>query len=193
MAGIADLNVRIGASVRDFERGMQQVERRINRFQRTFENIGTNLTQSLTLPLAALGAASVQAFGDFQSLEKAFAAVAKEGTNVGEEIERLRRIAEAPGLAFDEAVRASTRLQAVGLNAGEAARVVEQFGNAVARSGGGAAELDGAVLALTQIASKGKISAEEINQLGERIFEIRPALVQIRRIYRQNNRRTCKT
>ncbi len=178
MAGIADLNVRIGASVRDFERGMQQVERRIARFQRTFENIGTNLTQSLTLPLAALGAASVQAFGDFQSLEKAFAAVAKEGTNVGEEIERLRRIAEAPGLAFDEAVRASTRLQAVGLNAGEAARVVEQFGNAVARSGGGAAELDGAVLALTQIASKGKISAEEINQLGERIFEIRPALVQ---------------
>lgn len=178
MAGIADLNVRIGASVRDFERGMQQVERRIARFQRTFENIGTNLTQSLTLPLAALGAASVQAFGDFQSLEKAFAAVAKEGTNVGEEIERLRRIAEAPGLAFDEAVRASTRLQAVGLNAGEAARVVEQFGNAVARSGGGAAELDGAVLALTQIASKGKISAEEINQLGERIFEIRPALIQ---------------
>jgi tape measure domain-containing protein len=48
----------------------------------------------------------------------------------------------------------------------------------VARSGGGAAELDGAVLALTQIASKGKISAEEINQLGERIFEIRPALIQ---------------
>ena len=59
MAGIADLNVRIGASVRDFERGMQQVERRINRFQRTFENIGTNLTQSLTLPLAALDRKSV--------------------------------------------------------------------------------------------------------------------------------------
>lgn len=178
MSTIADLNVRIGASVANFEKAIGQIERRVVRFQRTFENIGTNLTQSLTLPLAALGAASVQAFGDFQSLEKAFAAVAKEGTNVSEEIERLRRVAEAPGLAFEEAVRASTRLQAVGLNAGEAARVVEQFGNAVARSGGGAAELDGAVLALTQIASKGKISAEEINQLGERIFEIRPALVQ---------------
>ena len=178
MSTIADLNVRIGASVANFEKAIGQIERRVVRFQRTFENIGTNLTQSLTLPLGALGAASVQAFGDFQSLEKAFAAVAKEGTNVGEEIESLRRIAEAPGLGFQEAVRASTRLQAVGLNAGEAARVVEQFGNAVARSGGGAAELDGAVLALTQIASKGKISAEEINQLGERIFEIRPALVQ---------------
>lgn len=176
MAGIADLNVRIGASVRDFERGMQQVERRINRFQRTFENIGTNLTQSLTLPLAALGTASVQAFGEFESLERAFAAVAAEGTNVAEEIERLRKVAEAPGLGFNEAVQASTRLQAVGISARQAEEIITQYGNAVARSGGGAEAFDGAILALTQVASKGKISAEEINQLNERIFEIRPAL-----------------
>lgn len=176
MAGIADLNVRIGASVRDFERGMQQVERRIARFQRTFENIGTNLTQSLTLPLVALGTASVQAFGDFESLERAFAAVAAEGTNVAEEIERLRKVAEAPGLGFNEAVQASTRLQAVGISARQAEEIITQYGNAVARSGGGAEAFDGAILALTQIASKGKISAEEINQLNERIFEIRPAL-----------------
>ena len=176
MAGIADLNVRIGASVRDFERGMQQVERRIARFQRTFENIGTNLTQSLTLPLAALGTASVQAFGDFESLERAFAAVAAEGTNVAEEIERLRKVAEAPGLGFNEAVQASTRLQAVGISARQAEEIITQYGNAVARSGGGAEAFDGAILALTQVASKGKISAEEINQLNERIFEIRPAL-----------------
>lgn len=176
MAGIADLNVRIGASVRDFERGMQQVERRIARFQRTFENIGTNLTQSLSLPLAALGTASVQAFGDFESLERAFAAVAAEGTNVAEEIERLRKVAEAPGLGFNEAVQASTRLQAVGISARQAEEIITQYGNAVARSGGGAEAFDGAILALTQVASKGKISAEEINQLNERIFEIRPAL-----------------
>jgi tape measure domain-containing protein len=176
MAGIADLNVRIGASVRDFERGMQQVERRIARFQRTFENIGTNLTQSLTLPLVALGTASVQAFGDFESLERAFAAVAAEGTNVAEEIERLRKVAEAPGLGFNEAVQASTRLQAVGISARQAEEIITQYGNAVARSGGGAEAFDGAILALTQVASKGKISAEEINQLNERIFEIRPAL-----------------
>lgn len=170
------LNVTIGAKVKDFQSALKSIEKDLGRFQRNFETIGKNLTQSISLPLVALGASAVKAFGEFESLEKAFVAVAAEGTNVGQEIERLRKIAEAPGLGFAEAVKASTRLQAVGLQAGEAARVIEQYGNAVARSGGGRGEFDGAILALTQIASKGKISAEEINQLNERVFEIRPAL-----------------
>jgi tape measure domain-containing protein len=173
---LAQLNVTLGLQIQSFQKSLNRLERDINRFQRRFETIGTNLTQSISLPLAALAGSAVTAFGEFESLERAFAAVAAEGTNVSEEIERLRKIAQAPGLGFSQAVQASTRLQAVGLSAGQAARVVEQFGNAVARSGGGAESLDGAVLALTQIASKGKISAEEINQLSERIFEIRPAL-----------------
>lgn len=170
------INVSLLLDTAAFQRSLNSVERRLNNFSRTASAIGTNLTQSISLPLAALAGSAVTAFGEFESLERAFAAVAAEGTNVSEEIERLRKIAQAPGLGFSQAVQASTRLQAVGLSAGQAARVVEQFGNAVARSGGGAESLDGAVLALTQIASKGKISAEEINQLSERIFEIRPAL-----------------
>ena len=170
------INVSLLLDTSAFQRSLNSVERRLNNFSRTASAIGTNLTQSISLPLAALAGSAVTAFGEFESLERAFAAVAAEGTNVSEEIERLRKIAQAPGLGFSQAVQASTRLQAVGLSAGQAARVVEQFGNAVARSGGGAESLDGAVLALTQIASKGKISAEEINQLSERIFEIRPAL-----------------
>ena len=96
---------------------MNRLERDINRFQRRFEKIGTNLTQSISLPLAALASSAVTAFGEFESLERAFAAVAAEGTNVSEEIERLRKIAQAPGLGFSQAVQASTRLQAVGLSA----------------------------------------------------------------------------
>lgn len=170
------INVTLTLDTSAFERAVNRTTRNLEAFQRRLETIGTNLTQSISLPLAALGGASVRAFGEFEALEKAFQAVAAEGTNVGQEIEKLRKIAEAPGLGFNEAVKASTRLQAVGLSAGEAARVIEQYGNAVARSGGGAVEFDGAILALTQVASKGKISAEEINQLNERIFEIRPAL-----------------
>ena len=173
---LADLNVTIGLQIKNFQKSLGQLEKDLNRFQRTFSNIGQNLTQSISLPLAGIGTAAVAAFGEFESLERAFAAVAAEGTSVAAEIERLRKVAQAPGLGFNEAVQASTRLQAVGLSAGEAARVIEQYGNAVARSGGGRAEFEGSILALTQIASKGKISAEEINQLNERIFEIRPAL-----------------
>jgi tape measure domain-containing protein len=173
---LADLNVRLGLITKSFERSLNDVDRKLRRFQRNIEGIGQDLTNSITVPLAGLGAASLASFAEFEKGAKALEAVTKDAKPVAEQLEALREAAKLPGLGFQEAVQGSARLQAVGLSADEAARTLTEFGNAVARSGGGRAELEGALLALTQIASKGKISAEEINQLNERIFEIRPAL-----------------
>lgn len=173
---LADLNVRLGLITRNFEKSLNDVDRQLRRFQRNIEGIGQDLTNSITVPLAGLGAASLASFADFEKGAKALEAVTKDAKSVADQLEDLREVAKLPGLGFQEAVQGSARLQAVGLSADEAARTLSEFGNAVARSGGGRVELEGALLALTQIASKGKISAEEINQLNERIFEIRPAL-----------------
>lgn len=173
------LNVILSLDTKPFESAIKRVEGRLNAFAKGLSSAGSALTQSITLPLAGIGIAAGKSFADIEKLENALAAVMKlepQSQALREEMEKLRKVAEAPGLGFEQAVRASARLQAVGLSANQARETIVQFGNAVARSGGGAAELDGAVLALTQIASKGKISAEEINQLNERIFEIRPAL-----------------
>lgn len=170
------LNVIIGAKLEGFEKSLKQMERSLAGFSRNMQRIGDNLTKSVTLPVAGLGVAAAKSFAETEKLQMALTAVMKDSGAAAAEMDKLRKVAQAPGLAFDQAVKASARLQAVGLNADQAREVISQFGNAVARSGGGAVELDGAVLALTQIASKGKISAEEINQLNERIFEIRPAL-----------------
>lgn len=173
---LPDLNVRLGLITKRFEKSLNDVDRKLRRFQRNIEGIGQDLTNSITVPLAGLGAASLASFADFEKGAKALEAVTKDAKSVADQLEDLREVAKLPGLGFQEAVQGSARLQAVGLSADEAARTLGEFGNAVARSGGGRVELEGALLALTQIASKGKISAEEINQLNERIFEIRPAL-----------------
>lgn len=173
---LANLNVSLGLFTKNFEQGLKKADRALRSFQRDIEGIGQGLTTSLTLPLVGFGAAAVKSFSDLERGTKALQAVTKDASTVGAQLEQLREVAKLPGLGFEEAVQGSARLQAVGLSADEAARTLGAFGNAVARSGGGRAELDGAVVALTQIASKGKISAEEINQLNERIFEIRPAL-----------------
>lgn len=173
------LNVILSLDTKPFETAIKGVENRLKAFSGRLSSIGSSLTQSLTIPLAGIGVAAGKSFADIEKLENALAAVMKlepQSEALREEIERLRQVAAAPGLAFDQAVKASARLQAVGLDANQAREAIAEFGNAVARSGGGATEFDGAILALTQIASKGKISAEEINQLNERIFEIRPAL-----------------
>lgn len=174
---LQDLNVRLGLIVRDFERGLKSAEKSVNNFRRTVEGVGQDLTQALTVPLAALGGAALKSFADLEKASAGLTAVVGgNAAKAAEEIEKLRVTAQLPGLGFEEAIQASARLQAVGLSADQARATIEAYGNAVARSGGGRAEFDAAILALTQVASKGKVSAEEINQLNERIFEIRPAL-----------------
>jgi len=171
-----DLNVSLGLLAEQFKRGLKQATRDLKRFSRKTESIGRSLTNSLSIPLAGAGLAAIKSAADFSKLRSQLEATTKSVIPVAEQISRLKKIAEQPGLGFEQAVKASARLQALNLSAEQAETTITAFGKAVARSGGGAVEFEGAITALGQIISKGKISAEEINQLNERIFEIRPAL-----------------
>lgn len=117
-------------------------------------------------------AASVAA-GDYEALVKGLEAYAGSAENLKYQLEVLKKISAAPGLGFEEAIRGAVRLQAAGLGFEMATNAIAEFGNALALVGGGKAELDGVLLALTQIAAKGKISAEELLQIQERVPQIR--------------------
>jgi len=65
-------------------------------------------------------------------------------------------------------VDSSKRLLAFGFEAQGVIPIMTAVGNAVAGLGGGKEVLDGVTLALGQMAAKGKVSAEEMNQLAER-------------------------
>lgn len=91
-------------------------------------------------------------------------------------IETLREVAKTPGLGFQEAIQGDIRLRAVGLSAQASEDSLKAFGNALAIVGGGKADLDSIVLALSKIAAKGKVSAEEINQIAERVPQVRQAM-----------------
>lgn len=90
----------------------------------------------------------------------------------------LREVAKLPGLGFEQAVEGDLRLRNAGLGAERSAESLRQFGNALASAGKGAPELDRVTLALGQIATKGKISQEEINQLIEAGVNLAPILKQ---------------
>ena len=106
------------------------------------------------------------------------AMLAVEGSmeGVNERLATLRDIARSPGLGFSQVVEADVKLRSVGMSAAESGRAIQEVGNALALVGKGKADLDGVLLAFTQIVSKGKISAEEINQIAERVPQIRGIL-----------------
>lgn len=156
------LNIILGVDVGALERSLKGVERRLQRFASNIQNIGRELTTSVTVPLAGLGAASLKAFGDIEKLEKGMTAITGSAEAAEKELARLRTIAEQPGLAFEQAVKGSIQLQAVGFSADAAAQSLEGLAKVVALTGGSAQELDVVVRQLTQINSKGRILAEDL-------------------------------
>jgi len=168
---LGKLNLKLGIDVSDLDKELGKVERTMSRFGGKMQNIGTTLTQSLTLPIIGLGAASLKSFADIEKLQNGLIAIMGSSEEAGIEMEKLRKVAENPGLALPEVVKASASLQSVGMNADAARETITQFGNAVARAGGGAEQFDGVVLALSQISAVGKVTQEDLNQIKERLPE----------------------
>lgn len=178
MASLSQLIVKITGDASDFTRAISAAQRQASTMAEKFEAAGSVLTRSLSLPLGALGGLALKQASDFESLRRGLEAVSGSSEKAAVQFERLKKVAELPGLGFKEAVQGAVNLQAAGFSAATAERALKAFGNALATIGKGRAELDGVVLALSQIQSKGKFSAEELNQLAERLPQIRVAIKQ---------------
>lgn len=168
---LGKLNLKLGIDVSNLDKELAKVERSMSKFGQNMQNIGSNLTQSLTLPIIGLGTAALKSFADMEKLQNGLTAIMGSSQDAAIEIEKLRKVAENPGLALPEVVKASSTLQSVGMNADAARETITQFGNAVARAGGGAEQFDGVVLALSQISAVGKVTQEDLNQIKERLPE----------------------
>ncbi len=83
-------------------------------------------------------------------------------------IKDLQQFAKTTPFEFAELTGASRRLQNVGFSAQEVIPLMRDIGNAASAAGASQEDLNGITLAMSQIAAKGKVSAEELNQLGER-------------------------
>jgi tape measure domain-containing protein len=166
---IGKLLLKLGIDTTNLDKELGKVEKSMTKFGNTMKNVGSNLTQSLTLPIVGLGAASLKAFADMERLELGLTAIMGSSKEAEVELQKLRKTAENPGLALPQVVQASSTLQAVGLSADAARETITQFGNATARAGKGAVVFDELIFAFSKIQSTGKITQESINQIAERL------------------------
>lgn len=176
------IDANAAAALRTFaatDRAVGGLEKRFKSLKTAGESIariGVGWSATVSAPLGLLGKTALDAAKDFDSLTRGMTAVSGSAEAAAAEIKQLKEVAKLPGLGFKEAIQGSISLQAAGLSAELARRSLGAFGNALATVGKGKAELDGVALALSQIQSKGKVSAEEINQLAERVPQIRKVM-----------------
>lgn len=174
MAGI--LSIKIRADATPFERSLKTIGRNITAFSQKSLAVGRGISLGFTAPLMAIGATAVNAAADFDSLERALSGIMGGANAAAGEMMKLKEAARLPGLGFEEAVRGSVNLQAVGLNAEEARKTLIGFGTAIAASGGGAVNLASVTKQLTQMISKNRILQEDFGILQENVPLIGDAL-----------------
>jgi tape measure domain-containing protein len=186
MAGV--LEYALSLKTAGFDNPLRSSEAGLKRFDTAAGNSSTSLS---SIAAGAAGASAVfagfalvtasalsnlQAYAEYDGLVRGLKTLEGSAEDTANRLKVLREVAKAPGLGFEEAVRGDIRLRSVGISADLSGKALKAFGNAIATVGGGKSDLDGVILALGQIQSKGSIAAEEINQINERIPQVRAAM-----------------
>lgn len=152
------------------------LHRELTNLGTSVRSFGTSWSIYVTAPLTTFLVTAGTAAVRMDSLKRGLTAVSGSTQEMEKQLVSLREVAKLPGLGFQQAIEGSISLQAAGMSANMAERSLMAFGNALATVGKGKADLSGVNLALTQIISKGKVMAQEINQLSERVPQIRKVM-----------------
>src|SRR5690606_33222097 len=137
----------------------------------TFTNAGRSLTKLGTAATAASAAAlgvGLNYLSSMQQAEVGLNTLTGSAEKTAEIMKELQDFAVSTPFDFPEMLTGTRRLIGMGVAADDATAMIKATADAVAAAGGGAEELDGVITALGQIQAKGKVSAEEMNQLAER-------------------------
>lgn len=122
MPTFAELNVRVGAQIKGLEDGLKSAEKSLRKSSATLGGISSQLTSTLSLGLAGVGAGALKSFGDIEKLQKGLESQLGSAEAARAEMDKIREAAKAPGLGFEQFVKGSLQLQAVGDNADKARR-----------------------------------------------------------------------
>lgn len=167
--------------------GLQGVKSMAEATARATMNVGKSVGNAITsvaamgggaggVALAALAGPALAAFTAFKSINLAaeleqatvaFTTMLGSAEKAGQFLQQLQQFAAETPFEFPELRDASRRLLALGFDADNVVPVLRTVGDATAALGLGSQGIDRITLALGQMRSKGKVSAQEINQLAE--------------------------
>jgi len=130
-------------------------------------SVGVGMTAGITLPMAGAAIAALKLAGDFEQTKIAFTTMLGSAEQATAFLGELEEFAARTPFEFPDLVEGSNRLLAMGFNAQQVVPMLTSIGDAVAGLGGGGETINRVTLALGQMGAKGKVSAQEMNQLAE--------------------------
>lgn len=176
---IGGIFATLGANVAGWTAGMDRAQRDLAALQGVTVAASARITGSISSMVAQVGGA-VGVFGGLQGLtfgvklaaemeqtEIAFAGLMGSTTKAKAHIADLQKFAASTPFNFRELVKADRQMFALGLRTNDTIGTLRILGDAVAATGGNNETLSRLILAFGQMNAKGKVSAQEMNQIAE--------------------------
>lgn len=167
----ASLNIQLARALRETDTISRNFAQGFGRLGDRISGFGQSLTSAFTVPMGLAAGVAAKFYGDIDQLKRALDVY-------GVSLSEIKKTAKLPGLGIEEAGKATINFLSVKYAADLSNKAVREFGNALVYSGRGKEDLAGIATAFAQMKGKGIISAEEINQLAERLPMIRDLMQQ---------------
>lgn len=162
----------------DLENALRQTNKELGEQDKRSEKLQSSLGRIATVlagvaTAVATAAGGIVAFGikgnaEMEQLKIGFTTMLGSAKAADAFLKEMEAFAAKTPFEFDDVKMAAQRFLALGFNARDVIPMLTAVGNAAAGLGGGKEVINGIVLALGQMKSKAKVSADELNQMAER-------------------------
>jgi tape measure domain-containing protein len=171
MAKLNDLIVTIGAQTKQFDKALGASMSKMRNFGRSTKQLGRNMTRSLTMPIAALGAAAIKSAADLEAMETSFISLTGGAKQAADMMRNLNQFAAKTPFQIEGIAKSARMLLAAGSDVSEVNDQLQFLGDIAATS---QQPIDEIAAIFAKVNAKGKVELENLNQLAERgigIFE----------------------
>jgi tape measure domain-containing protein len=165
MAGLASLNIKIGAQIEGFQNALKTIEKDLRRLSSNLQSAGSTLTQAITLPLAGAGAAALSTAAKYETLRVSLSTLLGSAEKGADAFDRLAEFAAKTPFQLEDVAAGATQLLAFGLNIDEVYDSLSFLGDIAGATGSNLQDL---TLIFGQARSIGAAYTEDLRQLAER-------------------------
>ncbi len=188
MGTVANLSVRISASIKDFQKGLDQVESSWAAVGSKMTSVGASLTAAVTLPIVGIGVAATKAGLDFERVMNQITGVMRPTSDqMGELRQKALDMGAATVFSAGDAATAMLELGKAGFTTKQALEGVPQVLELAAASGlsmGDAAELSARTVAafglkISDLGHVNDVLAKAVNSSTLEITDLQTAFAYV--------------
>jgi len=168
---LADLLIKLGVDTSDFQKNLRNAQKQL---RTAFGSDAIDLSKDISVGFAGIaaaalgvGVASIKMASDMAATKKSFTTLIGNAQDAQQFLDDLTSFAAQTPFQLTGLTDASKKLLAFGFAAEDIIPIMSAIGDAAALLGVGQEGIDHITLAIGQMNAKGKVSADEMNQLAE--------------------------